>query len=113
MSKRSGRREGGFPPVPPALPVPVIDSHTHLDMVLDVSVTGPDAPPSVADAVEAARSVGVDRLVQVGVDVDSSRWGVAKANEHPEIVATVALHPNEAPRLADLDAALRQIDALA
>jgi TatD DNase family protein len=29
------------------------------------------------------------------------------------VLATVALHPNEAPRLADLDEALRGIEALA
>ncbi|GAA0929172.1 TatD family hydrolase [Virgisporangium aurantiacum] len=113
MNRRSGRREGGFPPVPPALPVPVVDSHTHLDIVLDTAITGSGAPPSVAAAVEAARSVGVDRLVQVGVDVETSRWGVATANEYPEIVATVAVHPNAAPRLSDVDAALRAIDELA
>lgn len=113
MNRRSGRREGGFPPVPPALPVPVVDSHTHLDIVLDTAITGSGGPPSVAAAVEAARSVGVDRLVQVGVDVETSRWGVAAANEHPEIVATVAVHPNAAPRLSDVDAALRAIDELA
>jgi TatD DNase family protein len=111
MNRRSGRREGGFPPVPPALPVPVVDSHTHLDIVLDPAITG--AEGSVSAALEAARSVGVDRLVQVGVDVETSRWGVAAANEHAAIVATVAVHPNAAPRLSDVDAALRAIDELA
>ena len=51
--------------------------------------------------------------MQVGVDVESSHWGVALAEEHPVVLATVALHPNEAPRLADLDEALREIEALA
>jgi TatD DNase family protein len=110
-NRRSGRREGGFPPAPDPLPVPLVDSHTHLDIVLDVAVTG--VAGSVAAAVGAARSVGVDRLVQVGVDVETSRWGVAAANEHPAIVATVAVHPNAAPRLSDVDDALRDIDALA
>lgn len=110
-NRRSGRREGGFPPVPDPLPAPVVDSHTHLDMVTDPAVTGVEG--TVAAAVGAARSVGVDRLVQVGVDVETSRWGVAAANEYPEIVATVAVHPNAAPRLSDVDDALREIDALA
>ncbi len=35
------------------------------------------------------------------------------ALEHERVWATVALHPNEAPRLADLDAALAEIDVLA
>jgi len=51
--------------------------------------------------------------VQVGVDLDSSRWGAALAAEQPAVLATVALHPNEAPRLADLDEALRVIEGLA
>jgi TatD DNase family protein len=115
MSRQS-HRQGEFPPAPEPLTVPVLDSHTHLDMVLDEARGrgGPGTgPATVADVVVAARAVGVDRLVQVGVDVPSSRWGVAVAHEHPAVVATVAVHPNEAPRLSDVDAALTEIDALA
>jgi TatD DNase family protein len=103
------RREGEAPPAPPALAVPVLDSHTHLDIVL-TEVGGTEAA-----AIAAAAQVGVDRLVQVGVDVDSSRWGVRLAEQQPAVLATVALHPNDAPRLgaAALDEALRQIEALA
>lgn len=79
------------------------DSHTHLDIV----GTDPD------EQLAAAAAVGVDRVVQVGVDIDSSRWSVELAERHPNVVAAVALHPNDAPRQADLDEALRQIEALA
>ncbi|MGI5145716.1 TatD family hydrolase [Plantactinospora sp. CA-294935] len=113
---RAARRAGEFPPVPEPLPGPVIDSHTHLDITLAEAGTPPwngrpDDP--VAAAVEVAAGVGVDRLVQVGVDVTSSRWGAELARRQPAVVATVALHPNEAPRLADLDEALREIESLA
>ncbi len=91
------------PPPPAPLPVPVLDSHTHLDIVGGDPVAG----------IEAARAVGVTRLVQVGVDVESSRWSAALAAAQPAVLATVALHPNEAPRLADLDEALRVIEGLA
>src|SRR5256885_10965953 len=91
------------PPPPAPLRVPVLDAHTHLDIV------GGD--PVVA--IEAAAAVGVTRLVQVGVDVDSSRWSAQLAAAQPAVLATVALHPNEAPRLPDLDAALRVIEELA
>jgi len=101
--KRGHGRQGEPPPAPEALPVAVLDSHTHLDIV------GDDPAAQIA----AAAAVGVDRLVQVGVDVDSSRWGVRLVDEHPAVVATVALHPNEAPRLADLDEGLRVIEGLA
>ncbi len=98
------RRETDPPPRPEPLRVPVLDSHTHLDIV------GGD--PAVS--IEAARSVGVNRLVQVGCDVGSSRWGVDLAHRSPAVVATVALHPNEAPRLgAGLDEALHVIEGLA
>ena len=102
-SSRGAGREGDPPPAPEPLPSPVLDSHAHLDIV------GTDPTRQIA----AAEAVGVDRLVQVGVDVESSRSGVRLADEHPGVLATVALHPNDAPRLADLDEALREIEALA
>lgn len=90
--------------------MPVIDSHTHLD----ITVAEEGAPGGVAELVALAAAAGVDRLVQVGVDVPSSRWSVDAAARHPAVVATVALHPNEAPRLGDeLDEALRVIEGLA
>ena len=60
--------------------------------------------------------VGVDRVVQVGVDLASSRWSARLAREHAGVLAAVALHPNEAPALCksgELDEALRVIEALA
>jgi TatD DNase family protein len=92
-----------LPPPPEPLPAPVLDSHTHLDIV------GGDP----AEAIAAAAAVGVTRLVQVGVDVDSSRWGAALAAQQPAVLATVALHPNEAPRVPDLDESLRVVEGLA
>jgi len=109
MRSSRRQRQGEFPPAPEPLAVPVIDSHTHLD----ITVAEEGAPGGVAELVGLAAAAGVDRLVQVGVDVESSRWGVDLAARHPAIVATVALHPNEAPRLRDLDEALRVIEGLA
>ncbi|WP_320065761.1 TatD family hydrolase [Micromonospora sp. RTGN7] len=118
--QRANRRAGEFPPAPEPLPRPVPDSHTHLDIT--VSEAGAPAGGAggnataadpVAAAVAVAAEAGVDRLVQVGVDVASSVWGADAADRYPAVLATVALHPNEAPRLADLDEALRRIEALA
>src|SRR4051794_15989813 len=100
-------RAGEFPPPPEPLHTPVIDSHTHLDITLDEGLESIDV------AVTRARDAGVDRLVQVGVDVASSRWGVEAAHKYPAIVATVAVHPNDAPRISDLEGALREIESLA
>jgi TatD DNase family protein len=101
------RRETDLPPPPEPLAVPVLDSHTHLDIVGDESLA------VAAEGIAAARAVGVDRLVQVGCDVASSRWGASLAEAQDAVLATVALHPNEAPRVADLDESLRVIEGLA
>ena len=111
MNEQKQRRAVRFPPAPEPLRVPVLDSHTHLDITIDEG--GEGGPATVEDAVAAARAVGVDRLVQVGVDVPSSRWALDVAERNDAVLATVALHPNAAPRLPDLDAALREIEALA
>jgi TatD DNase family protein len=110
------------PPAPEPLRVPVADSHTHLDM----------QSGTVEDALAAAAAVGVGTLIQVGCDLAGSRWAADTAAAHADIWATVALHPNEAPRIvhgdpdgwsrqgerqaggtAALEAALDEIDALA
>ncbi|MEH1166635.1 TatD family hydrolase [Micromonospora sp. CPCC 205539] len=113
--ERAARRAGEFPPAPEPLPRPVLDSHTHLDITVSeagVPGGGPADDP-VAAAIALATGVGVDRLVQVGVDLASSGWGADTADRYPAVLATVALHPNEAPRLPDLDEALRAIEKLA
>jgi TatD DNase family protein len=118
-SDGAARRAGEFPPAPQPLPAPVLDSHTHLDITVAEAGfrgggrAGRDGAPTEAGLIEAAAAVGVDRLVQVGVDVESSRRSAKLAADQPAVLATVAVHPNEAPRLSDLDEALREIEALA
>jgi TatD DNase family protein len=105
----SGPRER--PPAPEPLRVPVADSHCHLDIA-----DPPDDWLSVDDALAASRAAGVPRIVQIGCDLPGARWAVETANRYDELVAGVALHPNEAPLLAmagTLDAGLAEIDALA
>jgi TatD DNase family protein len=101
--QRGHGRHGDPPPPPDPLPLAVLDSHTHLDIV------GGDP----AEQIAAATQAGVDRLVQVGVDVASSAWSADLADEHSAVLAAVAIHPNEAPRLSKLDEALRAVEALA
>ncbi|MFF4804763.1 TatD family hydrolase [Streptomyces sp. NPDC001351] len=110
------------PPLPEPLRVAVADSHTHLDM----------QNGTVEEGLAKAASVGVTTVVQVGCDVRGSQWAAETAGRHEAVHATVALHPNEAPRIvhgdpdgwsrqgareaggaAALDEALGQIDALA
>lgn len=100
-------------PLPEPLPAPVTDSHTHLDTTEEYTGL------PVAELLRRAGGVGVTRTVQIGCDVASSRWAVDLAAREPSVVATVAIHPNDAARLADghgrhaLDEALREIESLA
>ncbi|MGI8614818.1 MAG: TatD family hydrolase [Nocardioidaceae bacterium] len=100
---------GDRPPEPEPLPLPVVDNHCHLDIARG------DERLSVDEAVAAGARVGVARIVQIGCDLPGVSWAVETAAAHPAVVAGVALHPNEAPRLAaagSLDEALREIEAL-
>ena len=106
---QGGSRRVPTPPAP--LPVSVVDNHTHLDIARDG-----EAPVDVAEAVAAATAVGVDRMVQIGCDLAGARFTAEVVDKHPAILGGVALHPNEAPRLAAagaLDAAYEEIAALA
>ena len=105
-------RDRSRPPAPEPLPRPVVDNHCHLDIA-----DGPDGGwLATREAIDAAVAVGVTRIVQIGCDLPGARWAVEAAQQHPELVAGVALHPNEAPLLAEqgrLEEALEEIEALA
>ena len=100
-------------PPPEPLPRAVVDNHTHLDISRDGrDITLGDLGPALA----AAATVGVHRVVQIGCDLPSARFAVQAAQEYAGVVAGVALHPNEAPRLAAagrLEAAYAEIAELA
>jgi TatD DNase family protein len=104
-------RRGDRPEAPEPLPHPVVDNHCHMDLG-----RGGEEPVPVEQALAEAAAVGVPRVVQIGCDLDGARWAVDVAARHPQVVAGVALHPNEAPRLAAegrLDAAYAEIERLA
>ena len=100
-------RDVARPPAPERLPSPVVDNHCHLDIE-----DGPDwLDPE--EALRRAAAVAVTRVVQVGCDLPGAAWAVETAERYDAIVAAVALHPNEAPRLdaaGELDAALERIE---
>lgn len=101
------------PPAPEPLPHPVVDNHCHLDIG-----RGEEAWDA-GEAIAAAAAVGVPRIVQIGCDLPGARWAVSAAAEHAALVAGVALHPNEAPRILTaggreaLEAAWAEIEQLA
>jgi TatD DNase family protein len=106
-----GSRDRSRPPAPEPLRVPVADSHCHLDIA-----DPPDDWLDVDAALAASAAVGVPRIVQIGCDRAGARWAVETAERYDAVVAGVALHPNDVPRLAaagELEPALAEIDALA
>jgi TatD DNase family protein len=90
---RDARRDGEAPPAPPALTAPAVDSHCHLDLM----------KTDVAEIMAAAREVGIERVVQIGIDVPSSRWSVELAAARDDVWAAVAVHPNEAHAAAETE----------
>jgi len=66
-----------------------VDSHCHLGMLTEA-----------AEPVARAREAGVVGMVCVGTDLPTSHHAVEIADRHPDVWATVGLHPHDASRLS-------------
>ena len=66
-----------------------VDSHCHL----------PADGSEAGLVLNRARAGGVEWVVCVGTDLETSRAAVALAARHPDVHATVGLHPHDASRL--------------
>jgi TatD DNase family protein len=64
----------------------MIDSHTHLD----------SCEPPNDELVAAAAEAGVDRLLTVGMDLESCRSALRAAQTFPQVYAAIGRHPNAA-----------------
>jgi TatD DNase family protein len=76
-----------------------IDTHVHLDF--------PDFEGDRAETVARAQAAGVDRMINVGANMQGSRESVKIAKDFPGVYATVGVHPHDAneatqPNLAEL-----------
>ena len=99
---------------PGLLPTPLnsitVDSHAHLELIHN---SEPDSP-LLKEILDEAASVGIDRVVQVGYSAEQSIWSVKCAEAFiGRVLAAVALHPNEAPVVDDLEKDLQVIQELA
>ena len=81
----------------PEVPVQsgAVDTHCHLFLM--------DQEPAVA--VEAARAAGVQRLICVGVDVETSERSIVLASELAAVSASAGVHPHDADGFDDAAAA--------
>lgn len=110
VSRHGLKEERVQAPLPEPLNRPSIDVHAHMELI---TMSEPDAPEVLA-LLDQAKSIGIDRVVQVGYSAQQSAWGVKCAESFPgRVLAAVALHPNEAPVVANLEAELAIIEALA
>ncbi len=82
--------------------VPMIDTHAHLH--------DPQFDPDREQVLDRARQAGVERLVTIGTDLETSRQAVATASRHPAVYATVGIHPHDVKTIqADTLAKLQEL----
>ena len=85
MSKKKKER----PPLPTVqAPCFFIDTHCHLDM--DAYET------DLADILQSASKQGVQAIITIGIDEESSRTAVTLAEEYPMLHACIGVHPHDA-----------------
>jgi len=65
----------------------LIDTHCHLDF--------PDFDPDREAVIQRATFAGVTRLITIGTNLGTSQAAVALAEAHPNVYATVGIHPCE------------------
>lgn len=109
-AENGARRDLKYPELSEPLAVPCYDNHTHLE--IEDGETGLE----IGEHMDLAEQVNILGAITVGGDVASSRWQVWAANEDGRLLAAVAIHPNEAPRVAEagvLDQHLAEIAELA
>jgi TatD DNase family protein len=98
--------ERNLPPLPEPLAVPTIDAHTHLSSTVE------RVGLSVAELLELAGASGITKVVDVGCDLESAVESIEFADEHPQVVSCISIHPNDAARSRDLEADLAQLEAM-
>lgn len=69
----------------------VVDTHCHLDLQqFDIDREA---------VIERAWAAGLNRIMNPGVDLETSRRAVALADAHPQIFAAVGFHPHDAAKM--------------
>jgi TatD DNase family protein len=81
----------------------VIDTHAHLDFK--------QFDKDRSQVIDYALSNGVERIINIGVNLKSSRNSVKLAEQYDHIYATVGFHPHDAKDLTDKS--LKEMEELA
>lgn len=85
------------------IPLPLFDSHCHLD--------DPAYEPDLQAVFDRARAAGVRCLMSVGTTLDTSRRALALARAGDGVYASVGVHPHDAAGCTD--AVIDELTALA
>ena len=78
------------------------DTHAHLDY--------PEFASELPQVIARARAVGIEKIISIGTDLESSRRAIQLAEQFPEVYAVPGWHPSnveEAPE--DIRDALREL----
>lgn len=81
-----------------------IDTHTHLNFKA--------FKKDWEDVVERALESGIDKMIVVGTDIDSSIRAVEMAEKHPALHASVGVHPHHVRALRDIPNLKSQISKI-
>jgi len=71
----------------------MVDSHAHLYF--------DNFDDDLNDVLRRAKNSGVNRILNIGIDLETSQKSIDLANSYDEIYASVGIHPNEADNLPD------------
>ena len=72
-----------------------VDTHCHLDFE--------DLAAERKHILARAKQVGVQQIITIGIDLDTSRRAIALAEANGEIYATIGIHPHNARALSSKD----------
>ena len=68
-----------------------IDTHAHLDF--------PDFKAEIGSMIGHANAAGVKKIINVGVDLESSKKSSQFSRHYPEMYAAIGIHPHSAKDL--------------
>lgn len=69
------------------------DTHAHLDY--------PDFAPDFFDVLRRAESAGIQKIISIGTDLESSRRAIGLAQQYSNVFAVVGWHPSDALKAPD------------
>lgn len=75
----------------------LVDSHAHIDL--------PQFSDDLDQVLARAHQQGVGFIVNVGLDLESSRTSLLLAQQHEGVFTTVGFHPGQAPMMTGADLA--------